>query len=116
MSFDKMVSFGSDGMEPDAINTTKLAEKYPDMNLKFGLFDTIQPKNCGSLWKTTVVLWNGDVLPCCMAMQRTIDRVPMGNLKKQTFKEIWNNKEFVAYRNCLKNNKKYGVCWRCAMV
>ncbi len=43
---------------------------------------------CTSLWSQQVVWWNGDVVPCVVDYD---GECILGNLKKDTLKEIWNN-------------------------
>jgi radical SAM protein with 4Fe4S-binding SPASM domain len=43
---------------------------------------------CEFLWKNGVVLWNGDVVPCCMDFD---GKAVLGNLRRETLKEIWNS-------------------------
>lgn len=48
------------------------------------------------------ILANGDILPCCKAIN-----LPMGNINKNSFKEIWQNnnyREFRSHANDKKNN------------
>jgi radical SAM protein with 4Fe4S-binding SPASM domain len=55
----------------------------------FGYYDK---HPCYAPWTHTLIDFNGNVYVCCMTRERI---PPLGNLKKQTFKEIW---EGAAYR------------------
>ena len=43
---------------------------------------------CFYLWETLIILWNGDVLPCC---QNLTGELIVGNIKKNSLNEIWNS-------------------------
>lgn len=43
---------------------------------------------CFYLWETLVVLWDGRVITCC---QDLLGELVVGDVKKQTLKEIWNS-------------------------
>ena len=56
---------------------------------------------------------DGDVIPCCSHIAL---KMPMGNLYKNSIKEIWNNKKFVDLRKTLTKPggyKKYKICKQC---
>ncbi len=52
-------------------------------------------------WTFARILPNGDVIPCCKAHKK-----PLGNLYKNTFKEIWLSQVYNNFRNLAKNEKK----------
>ncbi len=56
---------------------------------------------CYAGWIYSRVRVNGDVIPCCKA-----HRMPMGNLYKHSFKEIWNSERQQEFRDKAKNLKK----------
>jgi MoaA/NifB/PqqE/SkfB family radical SAM enzyme len=64
---------------------------------------------CYYPWTAANVLENGDVTPCCIS-----NTMIMGNLKKQSFDEIWNGKAYQKLRTRV-NTKPYGACRHCAM-
>jgi MoaA/NifB/PqqE/SkfB family radical SAM enzyme len=64
---------------------------------------------CYYPWTAANVLENGDVTPCCIS-----NTMIMGNLKKQSFDEIWNGKAYQRVRATV-NKKPYGACRNCAM-
>lgn len=74
------------------------------------------PRNIvnGCLWiyYSAVVLWNGDVVPCC----RDAHGVHiMGNLLRQDTDEIWNGKPYREFRNMVANNRKgMAICRLCS--
>jgi len=70
-------------------------------------------KACWWLWRTTHITWNGNILPCC----RVICNKPFGNIFKEPFKKIWNNKQFVESRKCFSSKKKRdSPCYSCKIL
>jgi len=78
---------------------------------------TITSKNglqnhCWRLWHSPVITWDGMVVPCCFdkdAQHR------LGNLKDQSFKEIWRNKEYIQFRTQLMQSRKnIDICANCS--
>ena len=73
---------------------------------------------CIRPWHRITILWDGRVVPCCYDYD---GKYILGDLNKQTLKEIWNSQEILELRrqqifNDLKNNKlcisckeKYGM-------
>lgn len=45
---------------------------------------------CDELFRILVILWDGDVVPCCHDFDKTL---VVGNVKKQSIHEIWNGPE-----------------------
>ena len=78
---------------------------------------TYRPKNklANSCWKmqhANVITWDGLVVPCCFdkdAMHR------MGNLKHESFKEIWHNNNYKQFRNeLMQSRKNIDMCANCS--
>ena len=75
------------------------------------------PKNklanrCWKMQHANVITWDGLVVPCCFdkdAMHQ------LGNLKNQSFKEVWNNDNYKQFRNDLmKSRKNIDICANCS--
>ncbi len=68
--------------------------------------------HCWKLWHANVITWDGLVVPCCFdkdAMHR------LGNLKMQSFKEIWNNDNYKQFRRELMTSRKnIDICANCS--
>jgi radical SAM protein with 4Fe4S-binding SPASM domain len=68
--------------------------------------------HCWKLWHANVITWDGLVVPCCFdkdAMHR------LGNLKMQSFKEIWNNANYKQFRKELMTSRKnIDICANCS--
>jgi radical SAM protein with 4Fe4S-binding SPASM domain len=67
---------------------------------------------CWKLWHANVITWDGLVVPCCFdkdAMHR------LGNLKMQSFKEIWQNDNYRQFRSeLMKSRKNIDICANCS--
>jgi radical SAM protein with 4Fe4S-binding SPASM domain len=46
---------------------------------------------CMMLFRNVVVLWNGDVVPCCLDYDA---KLVLGNVKEKTLNEIWHSEKF----------------------
>jgi radical SAM protein with 4Fe4S-binding SPASM domain len=78
---------------------------------------TYVPKNklanrCWKMQHANVITWDGLVVPCCFdkdAMHQ------LGNLKTQSFKEVWNNDNYKQFRGQLmKSRKNIDICANCS--
>ncbi len=68
--------------------------------------------HCWKLWHANVITWDGLVVPCCFdkdAMHR------LGNLKMQSFKEVWHNDNYKQFRKELMTSRKnIDICANCS--
>lgn len=68
--------------------------------------------HCWKLWHANVITWDGLVVPCCFdkdAMHQ------LGNLKNQSFKEIWNNSNYKQFRQELSTSRRnIDICSNCS--
>ena len=78
---------------------------------------TYYPKNklanhCWKLWHANVITWDGIVVPCCFdkdAMHQ------LGNLKNESFKNIWQNSNYKQFRGeLMKSRKNIDICSNCS--
>lgn len=68
-------------------------------------FESTSYKNrCVSLWMTAYIMPDGEVRP-----YHTMNFSP-GNVRRHSFKDIWNNKIYRSYRRLVKNRKRFPVC------
>jgi radical SAM protein with 4Fe4S-binding SPASM domain len=67
---------------------------------------------CWKLQHSNVITWDGLVVPCCFdkdAMHR------LGNLKNQSFKEVWTNDNYKQFRGeLMKSRKNIDICANCS--
>lgn len=87
--------------------TTK---KYPRQSYLSGAERELGVYWCDWLWKYAVINWDGTISPCCNWIEKGV--FEFGDLKKQSFKEIWNNEYFVSARMAI-NNKHSDVITAC---
>jgi radical SAM protein with 4Fe4S-binding SPASM domain len=77
------------------------------MKVKSGLSN-----RCWKLWHANVITWDGLVVPCCFdkdAMHQ------LGNLKTQSFKEVWNNSNYQQFRKELTQSRRnIDICANCS--
>ncbi|MDE3182787.1 MAG: SPASM domain-containing protein [Bacteroidota bacterium] len=68
--------------------------------------------HCSKLWEANVITWDGMVVPCCFDKDATHR---LGDLKNQSFKEIWHNKNYKQFRKELTTSRKnIDICANCS--
>lgn len=68
--------------------------------------------HCWRLWHSPVITWDGLVVPCCFDKDA---QHQLGDLKGKSFKEIWNDKEYVRFRSqILRGRKNIDICANCS--
>ncbi len=68
--------------------------------------------HCWKLHHANVITWDGLVVPCCFDKDASHR---LGNLKMQSFKEIWNNDNYKQFRSELKTSRKnIDICANCS--
>jgi radical SAM protein with 4Fe4S-binding SPASM domain len=68
---------------------------------------------CTWPWDATYVTSRGVVQPCCMVMGE--DRVTLGDLRTQSFPEIWYGEQYADFRRRLAGPEPPDVCRGCAL-
>lgn len=103
----------------------KLCQKLNfDSNLKVLIKDALpywqeqqkQGRTCLLPWLAPYITVDGIVKPCCITSATLEKYVEMGDLKKQTFAEIWNNQKFQNFRQAVKAKKREDlpkICQNC---
>lgn len=88
-------------------------KKYVRYSTKTGNDVNFKKYRCDWLWLYAVVNWNGIVTPCCNWMEKGI--FEFGDLKTNTFREIWNNEYFVSARKAINQEESLPVtsCHAC---
>lgn len=91
--------------------------KWLPGNPKYNAFNVKDKKirkkfNCRLLWTETVINWEGSILPCCSVYS---EKHSFGNIKKDSFRNIWNNKKYISARREVlgRKNKTDTVCHIC---
>jgi radical SAM protein with 4Fe4S-binding SPASM domain len=66
---------------------------------------------CLRLWINPVITWDGKVIPCCF--DKDAEHV-MGDLNRQSFKEIWHGENYRTFRESVLNGRKsIEICRNC---
>lgn len=67
---------------------------------------------CWKMHHANVITWDGLVVPCCFDKDATHQ---LGDLKKQSFKEIWQNKQYHQFRQqLLQGRSNIDICANCS--
>lgn len=67
---------------------------------------------CWKMQHANVITWDGLVVPCCFDKDATHQ---LGNLKNQSFKEVWKNDNYKQFRSELMNSRKnIDICANCS--
>ncbi|HZH95530.1 MAG TPA: radical SAM/SPASM domain-containing protein [Flavisolibacter sp.] len=68
--------------------------------------------HCWRLWHDPVITWNGAVVPCCFDKDA---QHQLGNLKEQSFKELWKAGTYNSFRNkVLQSRSNIDICANCS--
>ncbi len=59
-------------------------------------------QSCKRLWLSSVINWDGSVVPCCYDPNR---RHELGNCLELGFKVVWNNQKYANFRTAIMQNK-----------
>ncbi len=97
----------------NALHFLPANEKYRRYFLKDGTF-SIKSKlknHCFALWRTSVITWDGRVVPCCFDKDAEFE---LGILNERNFSNIWKSKEYMTFRQGVLNNRKgLSMCTNC---
>ena len=67
--------------------------------------------HCWRLWHSCVITWDGKVVPCCFDKDASH---LMGDLKQQSFKELWANDNYRHFRaSLMKARSEIDICTNC---
>ena len=84
--------------------------RYGSSGGRFTIKNTM-PSRCLRLWLNPVITWDGKVLPCCFDKDAEYE---MGDLRSETFREIWHGKKFREFRlKVLSDRKSIPICRNC---
>jgi radical SAM protein with 4Fe4S-binding SPASM domain len=72
---------------------------------------SILTNHCWKLWHACVITWDGQVVPCCFDKDASHK---LGNLKKESFNDIWRGQKYIAFRKKLiKGRQEINICTNC---
>lgn len=75
-------------------------------------FNGNNANHCWRLWHDPVITWDGTVVPCCFDKDA---QHKLGSLKEQSFKQLWNNKNYQHFRSqVLQSRKNIDICANCS--
>jgi len=67
--------------------------------------------HCFALWRTSVITWDGKVVPCCFDKDAEFE---LGLLNGKSFKQIWKSEEYQLFRKgVLDNRRGLKMCTNC---
>jgi len=67
--------------------------------------------HCWKLWHSTVITWDGLVVPCCFDKDA---KHQLGDLKIKSFGEVWKSNEYNAFRgSVLTSRSEIDICKNC---
>lgn len=102
------------------ISSYENAIKFLPSNPKFRRYridnQTFEMKNriknhCFALWRTSVITWDGKVVPCCFDKDA---EYTLGILNGKSFYDIWTSKQYQSFRQSVLNDRKQNsICTNC---
>ncbi|MCC7487981.1 MAG: radical SAM protein [Burkholderiales bacterium] len=121
----------SEEVAPHLVDTAVLAEQFRRVKAKGGGRVALMPDfskeeldryyhrpmefmgkvPCMSTWYIAQIMADGEVIPYTRCYH-----VPLGNINRQTFAEIWNGEQARAWRRDLRRHGRFPACTRCDMV
>lgn len=67
--------------------------------------------HCFALWRTSVITWDGKVVPCCFDKDAEFE---FGKVNGRSFRSIWKSIEYNSFRQTLLDNRKGNtMCSNC---
>ena len=88
-----------------------LFSRYKKKNDGSYIIDNPLNNHCRRMWRGCVITWDGLVVPCCF--DKDADH-RLGDLKKQSFSEIWNGKAYDDFRKKLFSARRdIEICKNC---
>jgi len=68
--------------------------------------------SCWKMWHSCVWTWDGKVVPCCFDKDASHQ---LGDLKQNSFDEIWSNSAYKQFRNSIKEGREtIDICQNCS--
>lgn len=88
----------------------KYSRYVPDENGNWHIRSEWENK-CWKMWSSSVVTWDGRVLPCCFDKD---GKYVMGDIHHQTFAEVWSGEKYQQFRaSILKSRADIDICRNC---
>lgn len=98
---------GSELIPEDESISRYRKDETGNFSIKNKLYD-----HCWKMWHSCVITWDGNVVPCCFDKDA---KYVMGNIRDNSFRDIWNNKKYNTFRNqLLGNRQEIDICKNCS--
>lgn len=101
--------------ENDPNNLIPTIDKYSRYKKNADGTHTAKNKLANRCWKMqqgNVITWDGLVVPCCFDKDALHQ---LGNLKNQSFKDVWHNDNYKQFRSeLMKSRKNIDICANCS--
>ena len=79
---------------PELIPDNPRYSRYRKENDNYKIKNRLR-NECWRMWSSTVITWDGKVVPCCFDKDA---KYVLGDLSKNSFSEIWNNTNYLKFR------------------
>lgn len=90
--------------------SNKKYRRYVVENNSFKIKQELK-NHCFALWRTSVITWDGKVVPCCFDKDAEFE---MGTLNERSIKDVWRSAEYNEFRSrVLSNRKSIDMCTNC---
>lgn len=90
--------------------TDKKYRRYAVENGSYKIKNGIK-NHCFALWRTSVITWDGRVVPCCFDKDAEFE---LGIVNGRSFREVWRSDEYTNFRGrVLGNRKSVSMCTNC---
>ena len=90
--------------------SNKKFRRYALDNQSFKIKNGIK-NHCFALWRTSVITWDGKVVPCCFDKNAQFE---FGIVNGRSFKDIWKSNEYQDFRTkVLTDRKSIDMCMNC---
>lgn len=97
----------------NALHYLPVNKKYRRYELENGAFRVKGnlKNHCFALWRTSVITWDGKVVPCCFDKDANFE---FGKVNGRTFQSIWKSDAYNLFRQGTLNNRKgISMCSNC---
>lgn len=102
------------------LNNPETAKEFLPENPQYSRYITADNKliiknklrdRCFGLWRTTVITWDGRIVPCCFDKEANFE---IGILNGKNLEELWKSLPYNSFRNrILFNRKSVDICRNC---
>jgi radical SAM protein with 4Fe4S-binding SPASM domain len=123
---DSVIKYGKDaGVDKVVFKTMQIssfenAKHFLPENKQFRRYEIMHndlkikgklKNHCFALWRTSVITWDGRVVPCCFDKDAHFE---FGKINGRTFQSIWKSNEYFSFRqNVLNDRKGINMCSNC---